>query len=125
LENGRGGGRRGGRPRVPYGSRAGTHSGLFTHVASAALLAVIWLFLLQGEESSSFGLATFLIAFSAFGQLVGGVTGLIGAATTLIALVPLIEREKPVLEAGPETTDRAHRPRRSDWTRMHRDGPDR
>ena len=66
------------------------------------LLAVIWLFLVTGEESSSFGLAAFLVAFTAFGQLAGGVTGLIGAATTLIALVPLVERVKPVLEAEPE-----------------------
>ena len=70
------------------------------------LLAVIWLLLIQGEESSSFGLAAFLIAFSAFGQLAAGVTGLLGAATTLIVLVPLVERVKPVLEAEPEAAER-------------------
>ena len=80
-------------------------NGLFTPVASAVLLAVIWLFLIQGEESSAFGLTAFLIAFSAFGQLAGGVTGLIGAATTVIALIPLIERVKPVLQAEPETAE--------------------
>ncbi len=32
-------------------------------------------------------------------------TGLIGAATTLIALVPLVERVKPVLEAEPEAVE--------------------
>ena len=78
---------------------------LFTPLASAVLLAVIWLFLVTGEESSSFGLAAFLVAFTAFGQLAGGVTGLIGAATTLIALVPLVERVKPVLEAKPEAVE--------------------
>ena len=80
-------------------------NGLFTPVASAVLLAVIWLFLIEGEESSSFGLTAFLIAFSAFGQLAGGVTGLIGAATTVIALVPLVERVKPLLQAEPETAE--------------------
>ena len=69
------------------------------------LLAVIWLFLVTGEESSSFGLAAFLVAFAAFGQLAGGVTGLLGAATTLIALVPLVERVKPVLDAEPEAVE--------------------
>ena len=95
-------------PDVPHAAGvtlSAHHNGLFTPVASAVLLAVIWLFLIQGEESSSFGLAAFLIAFSAFGQLVAGVTGLLGAATTVIALVPLVERVKPVLEAEPETAE--------------------
>ena len=48
---------------------------LFTPLASAVLLAVIWLFLVTGEESSSFGLAAFLVAFTAFGQLAAGGRG--------------------------------------------------
>ena len=36
---------------------------------------MIWLFLVTGEESSSFGLAAFLVAFTAFGQLAGGGDG--------------------------------------------------
>lgn len=79
-------------------------NGLFTPLASAVLLGVIWMFLIA-SESSSFGLAAFLIAFTAFGQLAGGMTGLIGAATTAIALVPLFERVKPLLEAEPEITE--------------------
>ena len=76
---------------------------LFTPVASAVLLAVIWLFLVAGEEPSSFGLAEVLVAFSAFGQLAGGMTGLIGGATAAVAAVPLFERLRPLLEAEPET----------------------
>jgi len=76
---------------------------LFMPLASAVLLAVIWMFLISGEESSSFGLAAFLVAFSAFGQLAGGVTGLTGAATSVIAVIPLFERVKPLLEPEPET----------------------
>ena len=79
-----------------------TLNSLFTPLASAVLLAVIWLFLVAGDESSTFGLAEFLVAFTAFGQLAGGVTGLIGAATTVIGVVPLVERVRPVLEAEPE-----------------------
>ena len=77
-------------------------NGLFTPLASAVLLGVMWTSLMAGEESS-FGLAAFLVAFSAFGQLAAGVTGLIAAATAVIALVPLFERVKPLLEAEPET----------------------
>ena len=76
---------------------------LFTPLAWAVLLAVIWMFLIAGGESSSFGLAPFLVAFSAFGQFAAGMTGLIGAATAVTALVPLFERVKPLLEADPET----------------------
>ncbi len=79
-------------------------NGLFTPLASAVLLAVIWVFLLAAEEPSGFGLAAFLVAFSAFGQLAAAVTGLIGAATTVIAMAPLFERVKPLLEAATETT---------------------
>ena len=78
-------------------------NGLFTPLASAVLLGVMWTSLLAGDESSSFGLAAFLVAFSAFGQLAAGVTGLIAAATAVIALVPLFERVKPLLEAEPES----------------------
>lgn len=78
-------------------------NGLFTPLASAVLLGVMWTSLMAGEESSSFGLAAFLVAFSAFGQLAAGVTGLIAAATAVIALVPLFERVRPLLEAEPET----------------------
>ena len=74
---------------------------LFTPLASAVLLGVIWL-LVAGDESSTFGLAAFLVAFTAFGQFAAGVTGLIGAATTAVAVVPLVERVRPVLEAEPE-----------------------
>ena len=78
-------------------------NGLFTPLASAVLLGVMWTSLMAGEESSTFGLAAFLVAFSAFGQLAAGMTGLIAAATGVIALVPLFERVKPLLEAEPES----------------------
>ncbi|MCY4025768.1 MAG: ATP-binding cassette domain-containing protein [Acidobacteria bacterium] len=63
----------------------------------------MWTSLIAGDESSSFGLAAFLVAFATFGQLAAGVTGLSAAATAVVALVPLFERVKPLLEAEPET----------------------
>ena len=78
-------------------------NGLFTPLSSAVLLGVIWVFLIGAEQSGSFGLADFLVAFSAFGQLAGGITGLTGVATTVVAVIPLFERVRPLLEAEPET----------------------
>ena len=77
--------------------------GLFTPLASAVLLAVIWIFLVAGDEGSSFGLAGFLIAFGAFGQLAGAFSGLIASAVAISAVVPLFERVRPLLDAEPET----------------------
>ena len=52
-------------------------NGLFTPLASAVLLGVMWTSLMAGDESS-FGLAAFLVAFFRLRPARGGVTGLIG-----------------------------------------------
>ena len=68
------------------------------------LLALIWYSLLQGENPSSFALGDFLSFNAAFGQFVGGVTGLTAALVTVVSALPLFERIKPILETAPESS---------------------
>ena len=72
-------------------------------MASFVLLAMIWHLLVDAASPASFGLLDFLVSFTAFGQLAGAMAGLTGAAATVIAVIPLFERVKPVLEAEPDT----------------------
>ena len=78
-------------------------NGLFIPMASFVLLAMIWHLLVDAASPASFGLLDFLVSFTAFGQLAGAMAGLTGAAATVIAVIPLFERVKPVLEAEPDT----------------------
>lgn len=78
-------------------------SGLFIPMASFLLLALIWQLLVDAASPTSFGLLDFLVSFTAFGQMAGAMAGLTTAAGAVIAVIPLFERVKPVLEADPET----------------------
>ena len=55
--------------------------------------------------ASAFDLAGFLSFNAAFGQLIGAVVALTSAATTVIAVIPLLERARPILNATPETAE--------------------
>jgi len=83
---------------------AGQHAfnGLFGPVSQILLLAMIWYSLIEGESPTPFALADFLSFHAAYGQFVGGVTGLTGAWVTVIAVLPLFERVQPIIEAEPE-----------------------
>ena len=84
---------------------AGLHavSGIFRPLALIVIFALAYDALLRGGQQSSFGLADFLSFHAAFGQLTAAVIGLVAAAMTVIAALPLFERVQPVLDAQPET----------------------
>ena len=57
--------------------------------------------------TSTFDLAGFLSFNAAFGQLIGAVVALTTSATTAIAVVPLFERVRPIINARPETSGKS------------------
>ncbi|WPL16486.1 RTX-I toxin determinant B [Thiorhodovibrio winogradskyi] len=87
---------------------------LFPLIASIAFFAVISFVLNQASEADSaplalaqsgFGIKEFLGFLPAFGQFSGAMIGLLGTLTTLITIVPLYERVRPILEAIPERSE--------------------
>ena len=83
---------------------AGQHvvAGMFQPLALIAIFASVHYALMRGGEPT-FDLAAFLSFNAAFGQLTGAVIGLTTAATTVVGIIPLLERVQPILEARPET----------------------
>ena len=77
----------------------------FGSAVQIVLLGIIWFILIEGENSDSFVLADFLSFHAAFGQFVGGVTGLTAAWVTVVSVLPLFERIQPILEARPESAE--------------------
>lgn len=77
-------------------------SGVFPLLASIILFASITAML---ETGNGFGIGDFLAFNAAFGQFAGAMVGLLGAASTLIGIVPLYERVRPILEGIPEVSD--------------------
>ena len=75
---------------------------LFGPAVQIVLLGLIWYSLIEGENPTPFALADFLSFHAAFGQFVGGVTGLTAAWVTVVTVLPLFERIQPILEAKPE-----------------------
>ncbi|MDE3001161.1 MAG: NHLP bacteriocin export ABC transporter permease/ATPase subunit [Gemmatimonadota bacterium] len=57
------------------------------------------------ENGSAIGLAGFLSFNAAFGQLTGAVIALTSAVATVIAVIPLLERARPIFDGTPETAD--------------------
>ena len=78
---------------------------LFGSAVQIVLLGLIWYALIEGDNPTQFELADFLSFHAAFGQLVGGVTGLTAAWITVVSVLPLFERIQPILEAAPENAD--------------------
>jgi len=77
-------------------------SGAFPLLASIILFAAITAMLDTGD---GFGIGDFLAFNAAFGQFAGAMVGLLSAASTLIGIVPLYERVRPILETVPEVSD--------------------
>lgn len=94
---------------------AGQHAvtGMFQPLALAAVYGVVYYSGAAGGPQPAMGLAAFLSFNAAFGQLAAAVHGLTIAFTTVVGVVPLLERVKPVLEERPELAgagiDRARR----------------
>ena len=57
------------------------------------------------EPRPALDLAAFLSFNTAFGQLTAAVNNLATAATTVVSIVPLLERVRPILTARPENAD--------------------
>ena len=57
------------------------------------------------EQRPALDLAAFLSFNTAFGQLTAAVNNLATAATTVVSIVPLLERVRPILAARPENAD--------------------
>ena len=79
---------------------------LFPLLASIVLFASISYLLKGGEQGEGgFGIGDFLAFNAAFGQFSAAMVGLLGTVSVLIAIVPLYERVRPILETVPEITD--------------------
>ena len=83
---------------------AGQHvvASVFQPLALAAIFAFVH-FGLARASGPSFDLASFLSFNAAFGQLTAAVIGLTAAATTVLGVIPLLERVRPILDARPES----------------------
>ena len=77
--------------------------GVFQPLALIAVFAVVHYGLAQGEGPATLDLASFLSFNAAFGQLTAAVIGLTSAATTVMGVIPLLERVRPILDTVPET----------------------
>ena len=80
--------------------------GMATFNAAFPVLATATIFGMLAfttEDRPSIG--TFLAFNAAFGQFVSGALGLIGAATSVLQVVPLFERALPILHAIPEVDE--------------------
>ena len=75
---------------------------LFSTFATMAILALIFYNLIAVETPDEFTLSDFISFHSAFGQFLGGMTGVAGSMTAMVAIIPLFERVQPILEAAPE-----------------------
>ena len=91
---------------------AGQHavSGTFQPLALAAIYGFVYYAGPAGATEPALDLVTFLSFNAAFGQLTGAVNSLTVAATTLVAVIPLLERIRPILDAKPETAGRGADP---------------
>ncbi|KZD09301.1 NHLP bacteriocin export ABC transporter permease/ATPase subunit [Oceanibaculum pacificum] len=78
---------------------------IFPVIAAMILFAAIIWMLDQpavAGQSRGFGIGDFLSFNAAFGQFSLAMMGLLGIANTMLAVVPLYERVKPILETLPE-----------------------
>ena len=73
---------------------AGQHAfnALYMPAVQIVLLGMIWYSLIEGETPTPFALGDFLSFHAAFGQFVGGATGLTAAWVTVVTVLPLFER---------------------------------
>lgn len=78
----------------------GYFQSLFTQFATTA--STIGLFFFIAHKWGDFNVGQFIAFNSAFGSFFGGMLGLVGALAGSMAVFPLYERAKPILDAVPE-----------------------
>ena len=85
---------------------AGQHvvSSVFQPLSLIPIFAIVHQTVLHFDEQSSLDLAGFLSFNAAFVQLTVAAIALATAATTIVGVIPLFERVRPILEARPETS---------------------
>lgn len=66
------------------------------------IFAFVQVAMWQNPEAGSFDLAGFLSFNAAFGQFLGATINLAIATTTVMGVLPLLERARPILDARPE-----------------------
>lgn len=71
-------------------------------ITTTALFAVIVWVLGAAKPGTAFTIGSFVTFNGAFGQFLSGALGLVGAMNTMVAVVPVWERIKPILEAKSE-----------------------
>ena len=83
---------------------AGQHVvvGMFQPLALVVIFAFVHYALMRGAQPA-FDIASFISFNAAFGQITGAVIGLTTAATTVMGIIPLLERVQPILDTRPET----------------------
>ena len=83
-----------------------TFNAVFPIVANLALFAMIALFM---KEEKNFSTGNFLAFNAAFGGLMGAMLAATGALTSVLNIIPIYERAKPILLGQPEVTlSKAH-----------------
>jgi ABC-type bacteriocin/lantibiotic exporter with double-glycine peptidase domain len=78
-----------------------TFNAVFPPIANLAMFAMV-AFFLAGEKSFTTG--QFLAFNAAFGGLLGAVLGATAALSSIMNIVPIYERAKPILQTEPEIT---------------------
>jgi ATP-binding cassette subfamily C protein len=78
-----------------------TFNAMFSPVANLALFAMVAFFL---ADEKSFTTGQFLAFNAAFGGLMGAMLGATAALSTVMNIVPIYERAKPILQTEPEIT---------------------
>lgn len=79
----------------------------FPTLSSMAIFFVIFFFL---HEDKTFSTGSFLAFNAAFGGFLGAMLGATAALTSVLDLVPVYERAKPILQTKPEITDSKEHP---------------
>jgi ATP-binding cassette subfamily C protein len=83
-----------------------TFNAVFPIVANLSLFAMIALFM---KEEKNFSTGNFLAFNAAFGGLMGAMLAATGALTSVLNIIPIYERAKPILLGQPEVTgNKAH-----------------
>jgi ATP-binding cassette subfamily C protein len=81
-------------------------SSVYPTLASMAIFITLVYFLGQDTSLST---GNFLAFNAAFGAFMGAMLGATGVITTILAVIPIYERAKPILQTTPEITDsKAH-----------------
>jgi ATP-binding cassette subfamily C protein len=84
------------------GNAQAVFNSVFSTIVSMTIFFCVFFFL---KEDKSFSTGTFMAFNSALGGFMGAMMGAISVASSLLNLVPIYERAKPILHTPPEVND--------------------